>query len=316
MANTSPSSPTAASTRSTTGTPSTCPSRARSSPTSWPSPPTPRRPSARASTSSEADAGGRDCRRTTARPGRSRRRSRAVRVDAEGLAHRVISVPVPQGNYSGLTATAGALLWLDSELAGVTGEGRASLEDKNAAPSLVRFDLAKRQTTTIVDAAGQLPALRRRRKGRGPPGQADPRRARRRQGRRGVRPAGQGGPRPHPGAAGSAQRLGPGLRRGLAAPARLLLDGRHGRPGLGLGPRPLPPDGGTARLARRPRGPAVGAPRRAGHLPRLRPARSPSPRTAATARAASARIWRSPARAGRSPASSRGSPPTRWPPRR
>lgn len=76
----------------------------------------------------------------------------AVRVDADGLAHRVISVPVPQGNYSALTATAGALLWLDSELSGVTGEGRASLEDKNAAPSLVRFDLARRKTTTIVDA--------------------------------------------------------------------------------------------------------------------------------------------------------------------
>ncbi|AOT04160.1 S41 family peptidase [Arthrobacter sp. U41] len=76
----------------------------------------------------------------------------AVRVDAEGLAHRVISVPVPQGNYSALTATAGALLWLDSELFGVTGEGRASLEEKNAAPCLVRFDLARRKATTIVDA--------------------------------------------------------------------------------------------------------------------------------------------------------------------
>ena len=61
-------------------------------------------------------------------------------------------MPVPQGNYSALTATAGALLWLDSELSGVTGEGRASLEDKNAAPCLVRFDLARRKTTTIVDA--------------------------------------------------------------------------------------------------------------------------------------------------------------------
>ncbi|MDI3213308.1 S41 family peptidase [Arthrobacter sp. AL12] len=76
----------------------------------------------------------------------------AVRVDAEGLAHRVISVPVPQGNYSALTATDGALLWLDHELFGVTGDGRASLEDKNAAPCLVRFDLARRKTTTIVDA--------------------------------------------------------------------------------------------------------------------------------------------------------------------
>ena len=51
-----------------------------------------------------------------------------------------------------LTATAGALLWLDSELAGTTGEGRASLEDKTAPPSLVRYDLAKRRTSTIVEA--------------------------------------------------------------------------------------------------------------------------------------------------------------------
>ncbi|QCB98129.1 peptidase S41 [Arthrobacter sp. PAMC25564] len=76
----------------------------------------------------------------------------AVRVDAEGLAHRVISVPVRQGNYSDLSAAPGALLWLDSELAGVTGEGRASQDEKNAAPSLVRFDLAKRRTSTVVEA--------------------------------------------------------------------------------------------------------------------------------------------------------------------
>jgi tricorn protease len=75
-----------------------------------------------------------------------------VRVDADGLSHRVISVPVPQGNYSSLTAVDGALLWLDSPLAGVTGDGKASLEDKNAAPALVRFDLAKRKAATIVDA--------------------------------------------------------------------------------------------------------------------------------------------------------------------
>ncbi|SDL48306.1 tricorn protease [Arthrobacter sp. ov407] len=76
----------------------------------------------------------------------------SVRVDAEGLAHRVIGVPVPQGNYSALATAAGALLWLESELTGTTGEGRASLEDKGSAPSLVRFDLAKRRTSTIVEA--------------------------------------------------------------------------------------------------------------------------------------------------------------------
>lgn len=76
----------------------------------------------------------------------------AVTVDAEGLAHRVIGVPVPQGNYSSLEAVDGALLWLDSVLAGVTGDGKASQEDKDARPGLVRYDIARRKQATLVDA--------------------------------------------------------------------------------------------------------------------------------------------------------------------
>ena len=76
----------------------------------------------------------------------------AVRVDPEGLAHRVIGVPVAQGNYTSLKTTDGALLWLDAPLSGVTGDGKASQEDKDARPSLVRFDLARRKQTTLVDA--------------------------------------------------------------------------------------------------------------------------------------------------------------------
>ena len=76
----------------------------------------------------------------------------AVQVDAEGLAHRVIGVPVPQGHYSSLAAVDGGLLWLDSALAGVTGDGKASQEDKDARPSLVRYDIARRKQTTLVDA--------------------------------------------------------------------------------------------------------------------------------------------------------------------
>ncbi|MCP9000211.1 PDZ domain-containing protein [Pseudarthrobacter sp. RMG13] len=76
----------------------------------------------------------------------------AVRVDPAGLAHRVIGVPVPQGNYTSLTSTEGALLWLDWALAGVTGDGKASQEDKDARPSLVRFDLARRKSATLVEA--------------------------------------------------------------------------------------------------------------------------------------------------------------------
>ncbi|MDJ0459807.1 PDZ domain-containing protein, partial [Arthrobacter sp. NQ7] len=76
----------------------------------------------------------------------------AVTVDAEGLAHRVITVPVPQGNYSSLAAVDGGLLWLDSVLSGVTGDGKASQEDKDARPSLVRYDIARRRQTTLSDS--------------------------------------------------------------------------------------------------------------------------------------------------------------------
>ena len=88
------------------------------------------------------------------RPGRSRRPNpcrpcgstpRAWPTASSGSRCRKATTPR-------LTAVAGALLWLDSELAGTTGEGRASLEDKGAAPSLVRYDLAKRRTATIVEA--------------------------------------------------------------------------------------------------------------------------------------------------------------------
>ena len=76
----------------------------------------------------------------------------AVQLDPEGLAHRVISVPVPQGNYTSLTAVDGALLWLDSALSGVTGDGKASQDDKDARPSLVRYDLLRRRQATLVES--------------------------------------------------------------------------------------------------------------------------------------------------------------------
>jgi tricorn protease len=75
-----------------------------------------------------------------------------VTVDPEGLAHRVIGVPVPQGNYTSLKAADGALLWLDWALAGVTGDGKASQEDKDARPSLSRFDLVHRKQATLVES--------------------------------------------------------------------------------------------------------------------------------------------------------------------
>ncbi|HKU28931.1 MAG TPA: S41 family peptidase [Arthrobacter sp.] len=75
-----------------------------------------------------------------------------VRVDLDGLSLRVVSVPVPQGNYSALSATPGALLWLDTPLSGVTGDGRGTVQDKAPAPSLVRYDLSKLKQSTLVTA--------------------------------------------------------------------------------------------------------------------------------------------------------------------
>ena len=298
--------------RSTTDTPSTCPSPARSSPTSWPWRRTRRRPSAPAWTLS-VEAGRRS---TDSREGPRPASGAAVRVDAEGLAHRVISVPVPQGNYSALTATDGALLWLDSALAGVTGDGRASLEDKNAAPEPGPLRPGQAQDHHDRGGAGQLPALRRRQEGGADPGQADPRGALRRQGRRGIRPAGQGGPRPHPRADGSAAASGarPSTRHGgcsATSSGPRTWPARTGSPSTSATGRWWTGSArtttswtccGSSTASWAPRTPTSGRP--------------PSPRTAATARAASAPTWRSPARAGRSPASSPGNPRIRWPRRR
>lgn len=75
-----------------------------------------------------------------------------VRVDLEGLPLRVIGVPVPQGNYSELSASSDALLWLDTPLSGVTGEGRGKVQDKAPAPALVRYELSKQKQVALASA--------------------------------------------------------------------------------------------------------------------------------------------------------------------
>ncbi|MDQ4489713.1 S41 family peptidase [Sinomonas sp. ASV486] len=75
-----------------------------------------------------------------------------VTVDLEGIQHRITSLPVRQGNYSRLTATKDALLWMSQDLTGATGEGKAKPSDKDAAPTLHRLDLATGAETTIVSA--------------------------------------------------------------------------------------------------------------------------------------------------------------------
>jgi tricorn protease len=72
-----------------------------------------------------------------------------VRVDAAGLAARVVPVPVPEGRYSGLRAVADGLAWLNEPLSGVLGEAGASPDAPSRRASLERFDLARRETTEL-----------------------------------------------------------------------------------------------------------------------------------------------------------------------
>jgi tricorn protease len=73
-----------------------------------------------------------------------------VTVDADGLSGRVVGVPVVEARYFGLRAVKGGLAWLREPVSGVLGEGVAALEDDTPRPVLERFDLRKREVTTLV----------------------------------------------------------------------------------------------------------------------------------------------------------------------
>ncbi|SDG17735.1 S41 family peptidase [Pseudonocardia oroxyli] len=72
-------------------------------------------------------------------------------VDVEGLADRVVPIPVPEGRYRGLGAAKDCLLWLSVPVTGELGDGRAEGDDPK--PVLERFDLKKRKVDTIADPA-------------------------------------------------------------------------------------------------------------------------------------------------------------------
>lgn len=74
----------------------------------------------------------------------------AVDVTADRLDERIIPVPVPQGSYEGLRAVENALLWVATDTMGTTGDGRATTDAKEPAKRLERFDMAKRETSTLV----------------------------------------------------------------------------------------------------------------------------------------------------------------------
>lgn len=79
-----------------------------------------------------------------------------VDVAAERLAERIVPVPVPQGTYEGLRTVENALLWVAADTMGITGDGRATTDAKEPAKRLERFDMIKRETTTLVQEVGSF----------------------------------------------------------------------------------------------------------------------------------------------------------------
>ncbi len=73
-----------------------------------------------------------------------------VVVDTDGLAGRVVQVPVPESRYSSLQPVKGGLAWLREPLAGTLGEGSAELDSLQPRASLERFDLERRQCAEVV----------------------------------------------------------------------------------------------------------------------------------------------------------------------
>jgi tricorn protease len=73
----------------------------------------------------------------------------AVSVDPDGIADRIVPVPVLEARYSGLRAVAGGLAWRHEPLSGVLGESGSSPEAPPRRAALERFDFAKRETTEL-----------------------------------------------------------------------------------------------------------------------------------------------------------------------
>ncbi len=75
-----------------------------------------------------------------------------VTVEPEGLAGRVVALPVEEARYRYLRPVKGGLVWLRTPVAGVLGEGGTGPDDDRPRPALQRFDLRKREVKELAGA--------------------------------------------------------------------------------------------------------------------------------------------------------------------
>jgi tricorn protease len=74
-----------------------------------------------------------------------------VVVDTDGLAGRIVQIPVVESRYSSLRAVKGGLAWLKEPVIGSLGEGGPQLGDAAPRPSLEHFDLESQRCTELVE---------------------------------------------------------------------------------------------------------------------------------------------------------------------
>jgi len=74
-----------------------------------------------------------------------------VLVDVDGLASRIVQIPVAESRYASLRAVAGGLAWLREPVTGSLGEGGARPGDAAPRPCLEHFDLAQQRRTELAE---------------------------------------------------------------------------------------------------------------------------------------------------------------------
>jgi tricorn protease len=75
----------------------------------------------------------------------------AVKIDADGMADRVVALPVPESRYSCLRAVTDGLAWLREPVIGSLGVGGARPTDEAPRPVLERFDFGRREACELTD---------------------------------------------------------------------------------------------------------------------------------------------------------------------
>jgi tricorn protease len=74
-----------------------------------------------------------------------------VTIDLEGIAGRVVAMPVAEARYASLRAVKGGLAWLREPVSGNLGQGGARPTDDAPRPVLERFDIRQQKLTVLQE---------------------------------------------------------------------------------------------------------------------------------------------------------------------